>query len=727
MVSARAIRRTRRGSAAALNPSRKVAAIQVFVTKLDQFLGTELFAADQPIIIGRHREAHLRLATDNVSREHVRLSLEDGVLFVEDLGSANGTLLNRKRLNGKHEVKASDTLQLGPYSLRLRALLPVMDRAGSAISEADTKVDAVLSAHGSQSTEDESIDVASAIDWRIYEEAIRRATGTEPAKNVIHLKRSDTVTRLLQPMDEDPSTTAESLESPVTLESTAATDASDGSEQQMTARGETGAAFLALLRSTSKKNEEPAMDFSVGSRLAELERMVDRMGSAVEDSQRETTKPERRVSSLKPLHEDELLWSEADEVVEMSAFSDAFAIVPQQSMLRERDAMEANTVSREETTNPTDVRIDAERRYDSFPMSMEAIARSLAQPAGKHERAPRIPAQLVTPSGGTRSASLPPPPPRASSVSPPLVRRVASVVISDEILKNGGLDELSGLKPIPLSRVKVPSEPAPARTVKKDPTGGVAVAAVARGASSISTGAGFAAAQGLPVAPAQKKPSTIPPPPPPPPSQRVSKVPPPPKLKPIAVQIPTANTGPRVTLSPPESQRGSGRVKVSALKPSMVPAALSVPSEHTLTEPLESADMLFDGVEITARQGEHLLDIAQLRKDGDQYVLGHSTPQGARAPASAHTGLRLLRIDANRNVDLVFPREVGGQLVRNGEIMTLHELTENRKYSCLRLKARDVVTVMLGTGPSAVSYHIRFTRAPRSISAIRERAASRAR
>jgi hypothetical protein len=49
----------------------------------------------------------------------------------------------------------------------------------------------------------------------------------------------------------------------------------------------------------------------------------------------------------------------------------------------------------------------------------------------------------------------------------------------------------------------------------------------------------------------------------------------------------------------------------------------------------------------------------------------------------------------------------------------LRELTEGRKYSCLRLKARDVVTVMLGEGSSAVSYHIRFLRTPRSISRAR--------
>lgn len=802
MVSARAIRRSRRASGAALVPARKVAAIQVFVTKLDQFLGTELFAADQPVIIGRHREAQLRLAVDNVSREHLRLTLEDGVVLAEDLGSANGTLLNRKRLVGKSEVKASDTLQIGPYTLRLRALMPQIDRAASAISEADTKVDAVLSTHGSQGTEDESIDVASAIDWRIYEEAIRRATGTEPAKNVIHLKRTDTVTRVREPMDDEDSAT----------------------EARLTSREATGPAFLALLRSvTTHGTPEPAVDLSVGKRLAELEKMVERM-SSTEGSQSELTKPERRVSAVRPISEDDLMWSDADEIIEgSSAFSDAFAIVPQESMLAvEADAQETSTEPRREreastarerssvslpvkpeTTAATDVEdrpASALRRYDSIPMSSEAIARSLAAPAGNHQREPRrISANLVTPprlelppipvipgrpatvlsrSGPLPAAPRPatvaakptPPPPAPVAARPtpppppaPIVRRVASVIISDETLKNGGA-ELSGLKPIPRAKLSSapppPAAPAPrpvtralsgpSISVSPSPSRGVPVvsrspAPQLKRKSSIPPPpvVGPQRPSALPAPWVGQKPSTQPPkppaakslpPPPPPPSERAGSLPevarntrPAPVVsaqKPIALAIPPGGTGPRVTLSPPEAQRGSGRVKVSAV--SLAPRTTIAPNESSLTEPLAAADLLFDGVEITARHGEKLLDIAQLRHEGDQYVLGHATPQGARAPASAHTGLRLLKIDADRNVDLVFPREVAGQLVRNGETITLHELTENRKYSCLRLKARDVVTVLLGKGPTAVSYHIRFTRAPRSISVSRERAASRA-
>ena len=51
--------------------------------------------------------------------------------------------------------------------------------------------------------------------------------------------------------------------------------------------------------------------------------------------------------------------------------------------------------------------------------------------------------------------------------------------------------------------------------------------------------------------------------------------------------------------------------------------------------------------------------------------------------------------------------------------MSARELTEGRKYSCLRLRPRDVITVILGEGAERVSYHVRFLRAPRQISMAR--------
>ncbi len=123
----------------------------------------------------------------------------------------------------------------------------------------------------------------------------------------------------------------------------------------------------------------------------------------------------------------------------------------------------------------------------------------------------------------------------------------------------------------------------------------------------------------------------------------------------------------------------------------------------------------YDGIEIACRIGGRLADIAVLRKAGDQFILGHPTPQGSVAPAKAHVGLRLLRINEDQTVDLVFPQDVAGHLVRGSATVMFAELAEGRKYSCLRLEVRDVATVILGEGRHSISYHIRFLRRPKSL------------
>ncbi len=900
LVSARSIRRTRRASTSQ-QPARAVAAVQVFVSKLDQFLGVELFSTDQPIIVGRHRGAQLRLATDNVSREHLRITLEAGVVCVEDLGSANGTLLNRKKLSGKTDIRPSDTLQLGPYALRLRALLPVEDRAASGISEADTKVDAVLAASGSKGTEESAVELASAIDWRIYDEAIRRATGAEPARNVIHLTartsvrppaapaaplaatpapRHDTETRVREPMDEEVA------------------------ERHATARQ--APAFLALLRSvttasplpevepeTAPELEGPLVGRTSAARMAELERLMARLEESQAEPPREDTRPERK--SPAPTDEDTLEPGDSD-IISVSAFSSPFAIVPAQSMLSpERDAVDG-TLAHDEGGTVTEIEAPGApvvgRRYDSMPMAPEVIARSLLAPSGIHDPQ-RVQARLVTPSiesaplagevvpviGGlptsdvslVSSAGRVPPPLPARRVSSLAMRgvapkgrrdpeaalaRAAELARDVEMVRghsratapgeiarasaspSQGVPAVSRVAPVrgtpsqgvpvasrsdavpapsratldvpvpsrgtldvPLAQVRPTAAPGPipsARTSleaasRATPSAGVApVSRPAIEAPSRATPSQGVPAQSrspaldVPLAPSRGAPSR---PAPVAPSQAVpvpsraapasrsvlavratstpaapstasaqaarpatlapiapsrtmslapsitvgegspsglipvaGAVPPPlPTGRPsIPVQIPT---GPRVTFTPPEALGGSGRVKVSGV-PVPPPLPQSAPAAPVHTETLAPVQHVFDGVEITARTGERTLDITTLRKDGDQYVLGHPTPIGVIAPPSSHPGLRLLRIDANRNVDLVFPREVAGQLIRDGETITLHELTEGRKYSCLRLRGGDVVTVMLGIGPKQVSYHIRFVRAPRSISAVRARGQS---
>jgi hypothetical protein len=56
-----------------------------------------------------------------VSRRHAKITRHDGKVFIEDLGSINGTFLNRKKLTPyfPQALKNGDQLQLGKLMLRV--------------------------------------------------------------------------------------------------------------------------------------------------------------------------------------------------------------------------------------------------------------------------------------------------------------------------------------------------------------------------------------------------------------------------------------------------------------------------------------------------------------------------------------------------------------------------------------------------------------------------------
>ncbi len=69
--------------------------LRILSPKVDR---PEIPLADLPLTIGRSREAKVRLAHDQVSRVHCEISSVDGLLFVRDLGSTNGTFVDGERV-----------------------------------------------------------------------------------------------------------------------------------------------------------------------------------------------------------------------------------------------------------------------------------------------------------------------------------------------------------------------------------------------------------------------------------------------------------------------------------------------------------------------------------------------------------------------------------------------------------------------------------------------------
>jgi pSer/pThr/pTyr-binding forkhead associated (FHA) protein len=82
--------------------------------------GTTLDLAQQQITLGRANDATLVLNDDYASSRHARIFPQDGQWIVEDLGSTNGTYLDRQKVTRPMPVPAGVPIRIGKTVLELR-------------------------------------------------------------------------------------------------------------------------------------------------------------------------------------------------------------------------------------------------------------------------------------------------------------------------------------------------------------------------------------------------------------------------------------------------------------------------------------------------------------------------------------------------------------------------------------------------------------------------------
>ena len=64
------------------------------------------------VVIGRSRDADVRLSDEGISRRHAEIRLEDGAYWLVDLGSMNGTRVNGKRVD-RARLADGDAITVG--------------------------------------------------------------------------------------------------------------------------------------------------------------------------------------------------------------------------------------------------------------------------------------------------------------------------------------------------------------------------------------------------------------------------------------------------------------------------------------------------------------------------------------------------------------------------------------------------------------------------------------
>jgi pSer/pThr/pTyr-binding forkhead associated (FHA) protein len=93
---------------------------QQMVVTAGPLAGTVLELTDNQITIGRADDATLVLNDDYASTRHARLFPQDGQWIVEDLGSTNGTYLDRQKVTQPTPVPVGVPIRIGKTVLELR-------------------------------------------------------------------------------------------------------------------------------------------------------------------------------------------------------------------------------------------------------------------------------------------------------------------------------------------------------------------------------------------------------------------------------------------------------------------------------------------------------------------------------------------------------------------------------------------------------------------------------
>jgi predicted component of type VI protein secretion system len=88
--------------------------VRLVVLTAGKWRGKSILVKQLPFLIGRDPAYHLRPTSALVSNRHCALLARGGKVYVRDLGSTNGTILNGEKITGERELHTNDGLRVGP-------------------------------------------------------------------------------------------------------------------------------------------------------------------------------------------------------------------------------------------------------------------------------------------------------------------------------------------------------------------------------------------------------------------------------------------------------------------------------------------------------------------------------------------------------------------------------------------------------------------------------------
>ena len=92
----------------------------LLVVKRGPNAGSKFLLDREVTTVGRYPHSDIFLDDVTVSRQHARIRREEGKFYVDDVGSLNGTYVNRRRVDAT-QLANGDELQIGKFKLNFYA------------------------------------------------------------------------------------------------------------------------------------------------------------------------------------------------------------------------------------------------------------------------------------------------------------------------------------------------------------------------------------------------------------------------------------------------------------------------------------------------------------------------------------------------------------------------------------------------------------------------------
>jgi len=113
-------------------------------------------------VVGRADDCNLKPRSELISRYHCEIFLEDGDVFVRDMGSKNGVFLNDHQITETNQVKNGDKLTIGPLEFFVNITVEAKPQKLPKVKSVSDAVARTVALQSENSQKDQEESIA---DW----------------------------------------------------------------------------------------------------------------------------------------------------------------------------------------------------------------------------------------------------------------------------------------------------------------------------------------------------------------------------------------------------------------------------------------------------------------------------------------------------------------------------------------------------------------------------------